>query len=196
MNILGYKLFEEQSRADLYHAIKPEYAINSLNTNKLDCYSIQRTWPNGIRLKDDHPEYENSDYLRGLSLTRDIDYAKNWQSIVFVFDQEKLKTKWKLLPYNWGYSIGGDYKQGIRAKREKEEFLITGFSKGPLKREKFLKEIQTPQGEIAPLDKYLKGFLINPEYMKDENYEFFTNHKLFGGFFERESNKFKLGKKK
>jgi len=196
MNIWKYKLFEEMSRADLYHAIKPEYAVDALKNNRLPCHSIQRSWEGGIRLKDDHPDYNSSDYLRGISLTRDIKYAKNWQIVVFIFDQEKLKTKWKIIPYNWGYSIGRGYRQGMNAKREREEFLITGLTKGPLDGQEFLNAVETPEGNIEPLNRYLKGFIIEPDYMKDEYYKFLSEHPLYMGTYERDRKKFKLGKKK
>jgi hypothetical protein len=184
MNIFKYLIFEEASRADLYHAIKPEYAITSLENNKLDCHSTQRTWPGGIRMKDDQPGYNDSDWMRGLSLTRDIKYAQGWGGVVFIFDQVKLKTKYKIVPFNWGYLIGRGYKQGSNAKREREEFLITGVEKGPLNHNEFMKMLSKPMGSIEPLDKYLKGFSINPKYMDKSNYERLTEHPLFTGFFD------------
>ncbi len=185
MNILKYAIFEEASRADLYHAIKPEFAIPALKTNKLDCYSFQRSWPGGIRMKDDQPGYDESDWMRGLSLTRDVQFAKNWGGVVFVFDQEKLKTKYKIVPFNWGFSIGNGYEQGMRAKREREEFLITGLLKGPVSNRDFLKAREKPDGKIEPLDKYLKGILVDPEFMKDDLREYLTEHPLFTGFYDR-----------
>lgn len=183
-------IIEEVARADLYHAIRPNFAITALSTNKLDCYGFQRTWPGGKRLKDDMPGYDDSWWMRGISLTRDIEYAKNWNQVVFIFDQDKLKQNFKIVPYNWGYSIGRGYEQGMNMKREREEFLITKIIKHSLKGRDFLKERERPGGEIEPLDKYLKGFIIYPEYMKQSDYDFFTNHELFQGFYEKNKKKF------
>ena len=176
---------EEVSRADLYHALEAKYAINALELNRLDCYGFQRTWPGGKRLKDDMPGYDDSWWMRGISLTRDVEYAKKWQSVVFIFDQDKLKQKYKIVPYNWGYSIGRGYEQGMNMKREREEFLITKVIKHSLKGRKFLNEREKSGGSIEPLDIYLKGFLINPKYMKDDHYNYLTQHELFAGFYER-----------
>lgn len=183
--IFGFVQFvnEEASRAPLYHAIKFDRAKKALQENKLDCYSFQRIWPEGKRLKDDQPGYYNSQYLRGISLTRDFEYAKSWNDIVFEFDQEKLKQKWRIVPYNWGYSIGGEYKQGVRMKREREEFLITGITKEKL-------NLKNPVGSIYPLDKYLNGFWIDSFLTTlnshDDGIEKLMNHPLFCGFFNRE----------
>ena len=59
----------------LYHAIKSENAIKALEDNSLGGYSIQRTWEGGKRLKDDQPGYYESDFMRGVSTSRDIDYC-------------------------------------------------------------------------------------------------------------------------
>ena len=129
----------------LYHAIKSKNAITALKEDKLGGYSIQRIWPDGKRLKDDEPGYEKSNYMRGISTTRDIEYANKWNDVIFVFDPTKLKTKYKVVPYNWGYSIGRGYIQGSRMKREREEFVITGFSEGQKNDEhnlKFMKMIK------------------------------------------------------
>ena len=182
--ILNYqKFYEELSRAPLYHAIKFERAKLALDKNKLDCYSFQRIWPEGKRLKDDHPDYYKSQYLRGISLTRDFNYAKSWNDIVFEFDQDKLKNKFKITPYNWGYSIGKGYKQGSNSKREREEFLITGITQEL--------NINEPVGSIEPLDRYLTGFWIDDFLTTLSGYddiEELMNQPLFSGFYrERKS---------
>ena len=171
--------FKDFNVNPLYHAIKHEWAIKALSDNKLGCYSTQRYWKDGKRRKDDEEDYDSGLWMRGLSLTRDIEYAKTWNDIIFVFDREKLKHKYKLLPYNWGYSIGGGYKQGDRAKREREEFLFTGVDDinnprtGKHYKDKYLNykafDIMknTPKGYIEPLDKYLVGFYISNHFMKN-----------------------------
>lgn len=181
--IFNYEIFvEEMSMAPLYHAIEFKKGEKAIRSNKLDCYSFQRIWDEGKRLKDDDPEYYKSKYLRGISLSRDIEYAKGWNNIVFEFDQSKLKTKWKIIPYNWGYSIGGGYRQKERAKREREEFLITGITKEI--------DIEKPFGSIQPLDKYLTGFWIDSFIKGLNGYDtrYLENHELFKGFFNRRKN--------
>jgi hypothetical protein len=154
----------EDSRAHLYHAVKAAYAINALNKNILDAYTFQRYWSDGRRRKDDDPNYSKSFYYRGISLTRDIEYAIKWSDVVFVFDQDALRNKYKLIPYNWGYSIGRGYKQGSRSKREREEFLIVSKIEKHLTNQQLINVLKTPGGGIEPLDKYLIGFYISKDY--------------------------------
>lgn len=154
-------LTTEQSRANLYHSLKTEYALQAFQKNKLDAYTFQRFWPDGKRRKDDDPEYKNSYYYRGLSLTRDPKYAANWSDIIFEFNQDALKTKYKIIPYNWGYSIGGGYEQGPRVKREREEFLIVSTINHPLTNVQLANTLKTPGGAVEPLDRYLEGVYIN-----------------------------------
>jgi hypothetical protein len=179
------ELFENynSSRAYLYHAIKEEFAKIALETDVLECYGFQRTWPGGKRLKDDNqPAYNNSWWMRGISLTRDVNFAKNWNNIVFVFDQTKLSTKWKIVPYNWGYSIGGSYRQNELAKREKEEFLITSIIKEPLSNSDFMKKRNESGGTIQPLSKYIVGFYLLEKNIKYiDNLQFFESHPLYMG---------------
>jgi hypothetical protein len=158
----------------LYHGLKSKYATLALENNKLNGYSLQRIWKNWKRYQDDQPEYNDSDYLRGISTTRDIEYANRFGGgIIFIFDKDKLKSKFKILPYNWGYNIGNGYRSNI--KREKEEFVITGFDKNYLINSitgekyddedtvfnKYIDMIESPKGAIDPLDKYLIGFFIS-----------------------------------
>ena len=162
---------EEQSRANLYHGLKFDYAISALEKNKLDAYTFQRFWPDGKRRKDDDPEYNNSYYYRGLSLTRDPKYASGWSDVIFEFNQDVLNTKYKIIPYNWGYSIGGGYQQGSRVKREREEFLITSTIEKRLPNSQLIKTLQSPGGSIEPLDKFIVGI-----YISKRVYNIFTDN--------------------
>jgi len=185
-------IIDKFSVAPLYHAIKSDRAIKALEENKLGGYSIQRTWEGGKRLKDDQPGYEESNFMRGISTSRDIDYCARWNDIIFIFDQDKLKTKYKVVPYNWGYSIGRGYKQGSRMKREREEFVMTGFSEGKMKDDdegnsKFMEMIKKPEGYIEPLDKYLIGFFISErveKYIDEKDKEILKSHKKYLGVYE------------
>lgn len=165
------QIINENNRASLYHGLKNEYALKAIDNNKLDAYTFQRFWADGKRRKDDDPEYAKSYYYRGLSLTRDINYAANWNNVIFEFDQNILKTKYKLIPYNWGYSIGGGYKQGANVKREREEFLIVSYVKKVLTNQQIIKMLETPGGAVEPLDKFLSGI-----YISKRSYDIYTDN--------------------
>jgi hypothetical protein len=199
------KIVNELNIAPLYHSLKEDRAIKSLKENKLGGYSMQRYWKGGKRYKDDHPEYEKSIWMRGISTSRDIEYCAKWNNIIFVFDQSKLKTKYKVVPYNWGFSIGNGYKQGSRMKREREEFIITGFSdindieykdkyldEKEISDIKFKKMIEETNGYIVPLDKYLLGFFISSrfeEFINKEDRNFFESHKKYLGIYNEHKTK-------
>lgn len=190
------KKLKDLGHSLLYHAIKSDRAIKALTGNKLGEHSFQRTWEGGKRLKDDDPKYEKSDYLRGISTSRDIEYCAKWNDVIFVFDREKIKNKYKILPYNWGYHIGYDYNQRS-IKREREEFIITGFNKN-IKRDprnlKFMKMLETPNGYIEPLDKYLIGFFISGyvgEYMNADIKQQLQSHPKYLGIYLEERSKTK-----
>jgi hypothetical protein len=187
----------------LYHAIKSDRAIMALKENRLGGYSFQRFWEGGKRLKDDQPGYEDSSYLRGISTTRDVEYANNWNDVIFVFDKDKLKQKYKIVPYNWGYSIGKGYKQGARMKKEREEFVITGYNDRVTKNKNndyifydddkdyisFIDMLQSPNGYIEPLDKYLLGFFIGErykDYLKEDTLKYLTSHNKYIGIYKDE----------
>lgn len=189
-------LLSEGNVNPLFHALESSYAKKALEENKLDCYSHHRMWEGGVRYKDDHPKYEKSDYYRGLATTRDIEYASQFNNIIFVFDGNKIKQKYKVLPYNWGYLIGRGYQQKS-IKREKEEFIITGYSylKDIEKDEDYEDDqrhlniqisrmLQKPKGSIEPLNKYLVGFFISGRFsMRDEDKKYFENHKKYLGVY-------------
>ena len=201
---------KELGIAPLYHAIKSENALKALKEEKLGGFSIQREWAGGKRYKDDQPEYDTSSFMRGISTSRDIEYCAKWNDIIFVFDQDALKTKYKIVPYNWGYSIGRGYIQGARMKREKEEFVITGHSNSYMinsenedenddkNSERFKKMISEPEGYIEPLNKYLLGFFISENFEKytdEKDKEYFKSHPKYLGIYENQKEKKSFFKK-
>lgn len=182
--------------APLYRAYRePQWAVKALRDDELVGSSAQRYWPDGKRRMDDAPDYRESFWMKGLSMTRDIDYAKQWGDVVMVFDQRLLSQRFKFEPFNWGYSIPG----GNHHKREREEFLVlkkTGetfgdenWPHGKLDTKRF----REPEGSIKPLSKYLIGFwldqtLDHPEGYKhglpEEDLTYLKSHPKFLGYFK------------
>lgn len=120
---MRYQNLLEGRDAPLYHGVRFDYAIEQLQKNRIEGRTSQRFWPDGRRLKDNHPEYEDSFWLKGVSLTRDIKYAQHMGDIVYVIDQRRLSQRYKIIPFNWGYS--GKHRQ-VDPKREREEFVVLG----------------------------------------------------------------------
>jgi len=135
--------------APLYHGVSAYYAIEQLQKNRIEGRTTQRFWPDGRRLKDNHPDYNDSFWLKGISLTRSLAYAQHMGGVVYVLDQAKLTQRYKIIPHNWGYSI----PQGNHHKREQEEFLVLGRIFKSLNQ--FIEEYHNARDELW--DKYHKS---------------------------------------
>lgn len=121
---MRYQQLIEGRDAPLYHGVAHRNAIQQLQQDFIQGLTNQRFWPDGRRLRDNHLEYEDSFWLRGISTTRDQNYAKDWADVVYVLDQSKLTQRYKVIPYNWGYSNSRNNKPD--PKREREEFIVLG----------------------------------------------------------------------
>ena len=104
----------------LFHGIKIEYAEEILSRQSILGYTTQRYWEGGKRYKEDDEEYQKSFWMRGISMTRDLDYAVGWASVVLVFDRKEIITRHKVESYNWSFSIKGSQNH----KKESEDFVI------------------------------------------------------------------------
>lgn len=114
--------------------------------------TTQRYWPDGKRRKDNDPEYQSSNWMKGVSFTRDIKFAMKWGSAVIAVDKSIIAQRHKIVPFNWGYSI----PSGNHHKREREEFVITHLG-GDYPNMLGFKE---PEGEIRNLSSMLKGIWL------------------------------------
>lgn len=162
----------ESSRAPLYHGIQLKYAVQALTANELLGTTTQRWWPDGKRRKDNEPDYQDSYWMKGLSLTRDRDYAMGWGDVVFILDQDLLSRKFKIIPFNWMFSIPNSSSR----KKEREEFLVTKMTPDTYMRELDQDDIEAgvkpiidmdkftaPGGKVANLSMYLKGIMISDD---------------------------------
>lgn len=131
----------KSSRQSLWHGIKIENAKTALENMKLEPHTSQRYWPDGKRLKDDHPNYEDSFWMYGWSMTRKKEYAMNWAGVVFEFDHEKIQQQFEIKPFAWNFLF--KHNKGIQ-KKEFEEFVISSYfekSIPQLKREQEEKDV-------------------------------------------------------
>lgn len=161
--------------------------------------------------------------MKGISTTRDIEYAKGWGDVIYLLDKDKIRQHFKVIPYSWGYSIPQSSTPGMgqtlfhkfRHKREREEFIVLATiekSFDQLEQEwiELYSEAEEPvkpfvnmfdymfgkKGEID-LNNILKGVLIvNKEtsLMKDEELEAIKKHSKFKGFVNQNKQHLKLKK--
>lgn len=206
-------LNETVSKNLLYHALKVEHAYSQLKENCIIGRTFQRYWPDGIRRKEDDPDYEKSWQLKGISTTRDFDYAKKWGSVVYIFNKDLLAQKYKIIPYSWNFHFDSgdhDIKSKFRHKREREEFVVFGILKktfDELEKEWLEKMdndddfginkidyvIRHEKGKLDNLSKYLEGIMVDKGTIDIyQDYEptlamiqFIMDHPKFKGTYEK-----------
>lgn len=179
--------------APLYHGFKEvKYAIEALENDRMAVTSTQRFWGDGKRRKHDNPEYDGSYWMKGISATRDIRYAKAWGYVVFELDQEKLAQRYKIIPFNWGYSIPDwEIPTPQHHKREREEFIAVKKNKDTYERDDEVgggfdtNRFVSPEGYISPLSRYLTGIMVSENYWEPKELEIFIKHPLFKGTYRK-----------
>jgi hypothetical protein len=103
----------------VFHALTVERAVNILKNNKIQGFTHQRIWPDGIRRKNNDPEYNNSYTIKGISTTRDFNFAYIWGDVILILNLDDIKRSKKVIPYSWNYSD----RYCSNYKKEKEEFI-------------------------------------------------------------------------
>lgn len=203
----------DEVESPLYHAISVENFLKALKENKLEGRTTQRYWLDGIRRKDKDPDYENSKWMKGWSMTRDFDFAARFNDVVIVFDKKDIEKQFEITPYSWNFSISG--VRNHDHKKEREEFVISiktnkstnDYKKitdreNALNRRRYRKtkdrkyldnivdcfeKIKSPEGKcIDSLNVKIKGIYLS-EYFKNDN-SILINEiikmKQFKGFFD------------
>lgn len=186
-----------ESFQNLYHAMRVEYAYEALKKNALEGRSIQRYWPDGKRRHDTDKQYDKSFWMKGLSLTRDINFAKRWGAVVLELDASKLRSHYKIIPFAWNYQFDPKSRTDrIDYKKEREEFLLTAkLPRTQYQLNKSVKDwLNKPYGKPIPLGHTLLGIWMDKRAYdtfygpRDASTQFIVNHPKFRGFFEKNKN--------
>ncbi len=177
MNHLKYfQLFAEGMDGSLYHSCRVEYGIKSLKNNKMLASTKQFFFKNNNRGGNRDEIVANADRLYGISTTRSKNLA--YGGITFVFSKEKLKTKYRVVPFDFDGMFGVSRKStSPRHSKfyEREEFVVVSKYEGRY---------------LEPLDRYLVGFYLSEdpkksqEFKNSSNVEYLTNHHLFLGYYD------------
>lgn len=107
----------------LYHGISVFHVQEIISQKAFRPYTSQRIWFDGRFLKDDHVEYEHSGRQYGWSMSRDINVAKKFGGVIFVFSRERIQYNFKIKPVSWNYFFSDRVADH---KREKEDFVCSG----------------------------------------------------------------------
>lgn len=109
----------------LYHSIPLEHAVNVIRNNRIYGMNYHRMWEDGrVLWNRNHPDYSKHQWVKGINFSRSKHFTVNWHHLkprlVLTFDWDKLKTRYKFIPYTW-FELHPKGK-GI-FKAEAEEFL-------------------------------------------------------------------------
>jgi len=142
-NKINESLLESKS-ANLYHSTAIRHAIKIIEENYI---------------KDATPHIINDKTQNGVSLTRDINFAKLWKTdyirVIFCFDQQKLSQRYKILPIDY-FSINDIDEAG------NDDIIADEFRR----RDKYAEAEEFVIGAISPVDKYLKAIYITQDCKK------------------------------
>lgn len=186
------EIIQESSRAPLYRGISDlRFVDEAIAEDRIVATGWQRMWVDGKRRKDNDPEYDGSQWLLGVSASRDLDFAMSWgRAAVFRLNADYLKMQYRIIPYNWAYSIPND---DLPHKREREEFVVTRSSVDTVRSKKTSDEYAKQGGEIKPLARILTGIYLNineiinfpPLTSADQIiFDKISQHPLFLGYYQ------------
>lgn len=133
------KALDFSNQEYLFHGTKLEYVKETLERGSILGYTGQRYWPDGKRRKEKDPDYEDSFWMKGISMTRDINYAISWGSVTLIFDRKEILKKHEIQSYAWNYL----FNHSTDNKKEAEDFVVlnkTGKRFKKNERDEFLKE--------------------------------------------------------
>jgi len=179
-----FEIFNEGMNYDpLYHSCRLEHGILSLKNNKMLASTKQYFFKNNNRGSNRDQMVIDADNFYGISTTRDKNLG--YGGITFVFDKAKLKTKYKIIPFDWDGRFKVARKStSLRHSKyfEREEFVVVSKDK-----DKYLE----------PLHRFLVGFYLSGDMQPTEktknskdhlknskDREYLTNHPLFLGYYD------------
>ena len=150
------KLLESKS-ASLYHAVPHKYILDQLANDRIIAATIHRNWKDGLRYSREDKNYDKHVWIKGLSLSRDINFCLSWNPYIYELDQEKLCHNYKLLTINWL----------SKSRREAEEFLWMDTSNISGDGAEVVRYSENGKAKLNNLHKYLKKIIISKKrYIK------------------------------
>lgn len=146
------ELSEAVGSNSLYHATKLPYCNDQLKHDELHAAMIHRFWKDGKRRERGEKGYEDHVWIKGLSLTRDLQFALKWGFLIYELDKTLLTQRYKLLPITW---FSGRVSGGSK-RREAEEYLWMETSKLSGDGREVIEYANNGKVRLKPLHKYCK----------------------------------------
>ena len=169
----------EGEHSVLYHSLSFRYANIALKNNELLATTCHRLWKGYPIIRPSDPRYtdfKNSYSVYGISLTRDKNFAMDWNVVTFVFDKTKLSNRYKIIPINWHASV-----PDVSPKTEFEEFVVVK------KEDDDNSDINLDSSKLSikNLSSYLIGIYVDSNTIKFESVlEFFKSFPSFKGTYK------------
>jgi hypothetical protein len=167
------EILTESRQAPLFHATSLEAALAILAGNKIAGTTGQRLDARrGKRYKMRNDDWHGAVYgykmkggrdAKGVSLTRDYNFANSWQrsDVIFVLDQAKLAQTTEIVPIDHVNNGSYDYAAiGFKHMEQAEEFVI---------------------GDIAPLSRCLLSINVSLSQIDRVELEQFINQRVLWG---------------
>lgn len=120
--ISAAELLELNSQGVLWHGVNGHNVLDILKQGYFEPRTSHRFWADGIRRKDNDAAYEDSKWMYGWSMSRDLTVSRGFGDILFVFEKAEIQKQFKVKPYCWGFSM----RHSFSHKREKEDFVLSG----------------------------------------------------------------------
>lgn len=174
--MITFKQFLNETRyAPLYHAT----AISKARLALADGGLMGKTLHLRYKLLTTGGKGEFPGTQQGISTTRSFNFASGWDRVVFELDQEKVRSKYRIIPINyWSNQNNKARVQGDKHfHNEFEEFVILENNKKiPLNMVKQIYFILPRQGDIG-----YDAFKAQFDKLKDEfpNYKYKYVHDKF-----------------
>lgn len=120
--ISAAELLKLNSQGVLWHGVNGHHVLDILKQGYFEPHTSHRFWADGIRRKDNDSAYEDSKWMYGWSMSRDLTVSRGFGDILFVFEKAGIQKQFKVKPYCWGFSMRNSFSH----KREKEDFVLSG----------------------------------------------------------------------
>ena len=125
------KEFFEQGKELVWHGMRLDrFKKLEENGGAMQAYTTQRYWKDGKLRKDNEPDYNDSYWYHGWSLSRSKKVSSHFGEILYAIDLNEVKKEFKVIPISWNFTIGR--AKNLNHKKEQEEFVIAHKGKHSL----------------------------------------------------------------
>lgn len=117
------KKFLQEGKNLVWHGMNLKNFEQLIDNNfRMQAFTTQRYWQDGKLRKDNAPDYNDSFWYHGWSLSRSKVVSSSFGEILWAMDLNEIKKEFKTIPISWNFTIRNNTK--LNHKKEQEEFVI------------------------------------------------------------------------